>query len=404
MGTRIYISVEGAVYFNSRRWGEDDDILQLFSRALLGVTIDSTFDAVYSHVAREWHQQDDIINPFHDSRHDLIRTVWIFNLDNDVLRLENKDCYRQLPLAIVRSRAVTITDLHLCAPPRPPELGSQSFIPPPDVKLLTLRREGLDPTRMERRRAFVSRILADFAFQWRHMLCSRYRDSTFRKFAAAIIQIATLDFNVVELTEPRYASHGFLVFLHNLPEWDPFKEPIIPIAGTSTSIVISRHIPHAIAMIQSHFADAAIYRISRMAEGLSNEYRSYLILTVKEVFLYRIKSRSQVYTNPEPLFNGQDPPSEGAVQLLLEAIYGNFSKTRIHQLPIELQDLILDNVSEGPIERARVGCILECGSVFTWRCKNRNIEREIANRNRHEDTPVESQIWFGDHSGGVAYK
>ncbi|KAI2604592.1 hypothetical protein GGR54DRAFT_451199 [Hypoxylon sp. NC1633] len=399
MATWIHINAEGTIYFTSRRSADDDDILQLYSSALLGVTIDATFDAVYSHIAREWHQQDDIVNPFHDSRRSHIKTLWVFDLDNDVLRFDNENRRLQLRLSVLRSRAATITDFYPSAPPSLSEPGAQPSISPPYWKL---RRKGLDPERIERRRAFVGRILADFAFQWRHILCSRYNDSTFRKFASAIIKIATLDFNVVEVTAPRQGSGGFLVWLHNLPAWDPFKGPVIPIPGIS--IVMSRHIPHAIATIRNDFAKAALSRTSHTASESSDEYRSYLILTVREVILYRIKSDSEIYTKPERLFNGYDPPCEAAMQLILEATYGGSDKTLIHQSPVELQDLILDNISMGPIERARIGCILETGSVFTWRCKNRNIEREEGCRNRTQFTPVESHIWFGDQPSGVAYK
>ncbi|KAI1174447.1 hypothetical protein F4777DRAFT_385053 [Nemania sp. FL0916] len=397
MGIFIHISTEGTVYFAERRHGDDDDMLQLYSRVLLGVTIDSTFDAVYSRVSSKWHLQDDIFYPFHDRRRSLIQTVWVFDLDLDILRFDKEDCHRQLPLSVIRSRAATLADFHPYAPPRLPEPGSQTSISPPYRKL---RRRGLDAERIERRRAFVGRILADFAFQWRHILCSRYNDSTFRKFASAIIKIATLDFNVVEVTTSRHGIGGFIIWLHNLPGWDAFKERVIPISGTSTSVVMSRHIPHAIAMIRDHFA-----KTWNSGPDGCWEYRSYLILTVREVILYQINSDSpEIYTEPKRLFNGYDPPCQEAIQLLLEATYSGCDTTLIHQSPVELQDLILDNVSMGPIERARVGCILECGSRFAWRDKNRDIKREEVFRNREPWTPVESHIWFGDRSSGLAYK
>jgi hypothetical protein len=78
--------------------------------------------------------------------------------------------------------------------------------------------------------------------------------------------------------------------------------------------------------------------------------------------------------------------------------------TPLRGLPIELHDAILDEVSAEPIERARVGCLLDAGSVFTWRCGNRGIEREVGRRSRTPWTPVESHIWFGSHHSGIAYK
>lgn len=93
-------------------------------------------------------------------------------------------------------------------------------------------------------------MLADFAFQW-SVLCGRYNNSTFRKLACAIIRIITLDFNVEEVTTSRLGTGGFLVWLHSLPEWQPFSEDIVRVGGVS--IVISQHPRHAITLIRNNF-------------------------------------------------------------------------------------------------------------------------------------------------------
>ncbi|KAI1291256.1 hypothetical protein F5Y03DRAFT_388563 [Xylaria venustula] len=379
MATWIHISAYGNFYFTSRRSADDDDMIQLYSGALRELT----FDAVYSHIAREWHQQDDIVNPFHNSRRNHIESCWIFDLDNDVLRLTKENRHLQLPLSFIRARSITITDFESYTPSGLSEPGSRPFLAPP---YYNLRRKWLNPERLGRRRAFVGRILHDFASQWRHVLCGRYNNSTFRKFACAIIRIATLDFNVVEATTSRQGSGGFLVWLHDLPKWDPFKKDIVPVS--KISIVISRRTTHAIAMIRKDFAKTTPSAPPQIASTLSDEYRIYLILTVREVALYRIKNDSKIYTKPERLFDGYKSPSEKALQLLLEATHGHFTGTLTRQLPLE----------------ARVSCLLKCRSIFTWKCGGRNIEREESCRNRTQSTPVKSHIWFGDHPSGVAYK
>lgn len=137
---------------------------------------------------------------------------------------------------------------------------------------------------------------------------------------------------------------------------------------------------------------------------ISNESLTYLILSVREIILYQINAYTERYTKPERLFDGIHPPSDKTIKLLLEATQTKASMTPIHRLPVELQHMILNKVSAGPIESARVGCILDAGSVFTWKCGDRSIEREEGHRNRMPWTPVESHIWFGNYSSGVAYK
>jgi hypothetical protein len=64
----------------------------------------------------------------------------------------------------------------------------------------------------------------------------------------------------------------------------------------------------------------------------------------------------------------------------------------------------LDEVSAGPIERARIGCLLYAGSNFGWTCGNRIVEREEGRRNRTSQTPVESHVQFDGCDSGVAYR
>ncbi len=125
---------------------------------------------------------------------------------------------------------------------------------------------------------------------------------------------------------------------------------------------------------------------------------------MQEIILYRINNHSERYTKPERFFNGTHAPSDEAVELLLKATQSSAPKTLFHSLPIELQDLILANVSEGPIESARVGCLLNAGSAFPWKCGDRDIEREEGRRNRSPWSPVESHVWFGDYFSGIAYR
>lgn len=120
--------------------------------------------------------------------------------------------------------------------------------------------------------------------------------------------------------------------------------------------------------------------------------------------MYRINSELERYTEPKCLFNGIHPPSDEAIELLLQATQTSAPTTPLRKLPVELQDAILDEVSAGPIESARVGCLLDAGSAFTWRCGNRNIEREEGRRSRTPWTPVESHICFDGHPSGIAYK
>jgi hypothetical protein len=240
-------------------------------------------------------------------------------------------------------------------------------------------------------------MLSDFAFQWRHIFNGDYNNLTFRRFAYAIIKIVALDFNVKEITRSRPGLGGFLVWVHNLPGWDLPSSHIFKFGATS--IVICQHGLHAISLIRKDFAKQA-----QLISNPTKETFTYLILSVREVVLYRINSEYERYTGPYRLFDGQHPPSDEAIELLLQSVQQSFKLPILRKMPIELQDSILDEVSAGPIERARIGCLLDAGSKFGWLCGTHIIEREEGRRSRTHQSPVESHVQFDGNDSGVAYR
>ncbi|KAF2022029.1 hypothetical protein BU24DRAFT_417677 [Aaosphaeria arxii CBS 175.79] len=401
IATFVYIARQGTVYFGDRLSSDrlcfdDEDMLEFFSRQLIGEAQTSTFDKLYPTFSVQWYQQDDIIDVFDDPRSVIIETVWIFDLDGDILRFNKKDHSLYVPLSLVRQRPILISDFEPYERPTPPNHTLDLGFQPPYWEM---QHVGLDLQCLARRKAFVCRALADFAFQWRHILCSRYNDSTFQRLAYGIVRIATFDFDVEEYDYPHLEVTAPLVFIHMLPEWESFHGQIVPVGRIS--VVLSRDPQHALALIRDDFANRSALQCD--SSGTDSD-TTYLILSVQHIVLYQISRRYERYTKPVRLLEGTHPPSDEAIELLLKTTQVSSPKTRINRLPVELQDMILDEISEGPIERARVGCILNAGTLFQWRSGGRDIEREESWSGRIEETPVESHILFGDHFSGVAYR
>ncbi|KAF2453071.1 hypothetical protein BDY21DRAFT_388296 [Lineolata rhizophorae] len=379
MAAYINLSLQGTVYFAAHRSAEDGAMLQLYSNRLVGVVRESTFDVLYSSVARDWHQQDDVVTPFNGRRWIHVGAVWTFDLDSAILRLDKRDRNLWVPLDLVCQRSITISNFKPYELPQTLAKHSLQSVYP--ALCWKMRCKGIDLRYLQRRKVLVSRILVDFAFQ----------------LAYAIVRIVTLDFTVEEATLSRQGTGGFLVWINNLPEWDFASGDIVRVGGTS--IVICQHAPHAVTLVRKDFAKQI-----QSTPGSADESLTYLVLSVQELILYRINSELERYTEPKRLFDGTGPPSDEAIELLLQATQTSAPTASLRKLPVELQNAILDKVSAGPIERARVGCLLDAGSVFAWRCGNRNIEREEGRRSRTPWTPVESHIWFGGYPSGTAYK
>lgn len=361
--------------------------------------VESTFDALFGGIHREWYQQDDVIDPFDDRLHIHVATVWTFDIDDDTLRFDKKDKRRKIPLSALRQRPIEISDFEHYKPPVIPSFNSQSVLQPP---YWHLRSGGLASPSLQRQKAFVSRMFKDFSYQWRHILQSRYNNSTFRRLARAVIRIATLDFRIIEVTSWRQARDGFLVWIHDLPKWEPYVDDIVRVGRTS--VVLSQHLSHAVTLIREDFAKRSPSSSVQSASGAADVGSVYLVLSVKDIVLYWISSESDKYTRPEPFLDGKNAPSSKAIELLLFATQTRVPTTAVQLLPLEIQDMILDKVSDGPIESARVGCLLNFGSNFQWKSGQRLIERQDRHTGRTPWTPVESQIWFGDCFSGIAYK
>jgi hypothetical protein len=364
-----------------------------------------TFDALYLHFAGTWHQQDDIVHPLHDgrcisdSRYAQVETVWTFDLDNDILRFDKEYQHKQISLELARRAFIATSDFKPYSPLEHPKHTSTVVLPQTNW---SPRRKELDLALLKRRKALLSRVLDDFAFQWRHVLCGPYNNSTFRRLAYAFIRLLTLDFTVVELVKPRQGTGGALVRLQDLPKWNPWSGDIVRRGGVS--IVFSQHTPHAISLIQADLRKWKISSLQHNSSGTSDVARTYLIFTMREMILYQISEALERQSKVQPLFSNAVAFSPEAVDILLEATQSRTPVVYFQNLTIELQDMILDRTAAGPLLHAKLGCNLNIGSAFTWRRDGRDIEREESIRNRSSESPVESQIWFDDHFSGLAYK
>lgn len=365
--------------------------------------VETTFDALYSLLTGKWQQQDDIVYPFHgnrradDFRHVLVDAVWTFDLDNDTLRVQKEKHSARVSLELVRRNPITTLQYESYMPLVIPESSFPAVYPSPSV---VLRRQNLDLSHLRRRKALVSRLLNDFTFQWRHVLRGPCNNSTFRRLTYAIIRILALDFTIVETNVPRQGPGGFLVRLQDLPRWNMSTTDIVRVGAVS--IAICQHLVHAESVISADFRKSMKSKLKADSTHGTDDFRTYLIFSTQEIFLYRISSYVERYTKPERLFEGTSGLNPRAVDLLLEATQQHTST--FPALPNELKDMILEKVTAGPLQRAKFGCHLNIGPIFDWKFEGRSIEREEGCRNRTDDTPVESKIWFDDCFSGLAYK
>lgn len=368
------------------------------------IFVESNFDALYYGISRsDWRMQYDIPSPFGDHRECLVSTVWTVDLDRDILTVQKKNLNLRVPLDRLRGGRIFISDMEPFEPPPLQTFNLSRNFPQPtwDPKLVGTQRQIM----------FVGKMLEDFSHQWRHVLRSRYNDATFRRLACGILRIVSLDFTVKEVgSRP---GGGVLVALENMPRWEPFPKRIIHLG--SVSVVLCQHATHALPTLGEDLEQRrARYQLyspppphDRVCQTIT-----YLILSVREVFLYRVctcNKHSPMYTKPEPLFNGTDKPSPRALGYLFMAAPAQRQSSTLHNLPVEVQDSILGKISRGKVESARVGCMLSLGTPFKWERDNGGgrggmIQLQTVLTTKPYDVSVESQIWFDGFPSGLAYK
>ncbi|KAF4635750.1 hypothetical protein G7Y89_g2348 [Cudoniella acicularis] len=199
---------------------------------------------------------------------------------------------------------------------------------------------------------FLSRIFLDFNHQWRHIFRWIYADSTFRKLSYAILQIALLDFRIVE--DASRWNHkslwGAYVNAHQLPPWQACEDSFFRVGNTF--VVLDQGLQRAMAIVEQHAKD----NITHPSD--EQQPTKYFLLSVRHVMLCRAgKGGVLSYTQPTPFLNGVDAPSPEAIKITLEGLSPPYPHkiTKLHQVPIEIQDRILEHASErSGISTARV--------------------------------------------------
>ncbi|KAH6707846.1 hypothetical protein BKA61DRAFT_135159 [Leptodontidium sp. MPI-SDFR-AT-0119] len=390
---------EGLVFSGVRNAENLGEALALFSRLLFRKPKNATFDALSQGIHADWSLHDDIVNPLGDKRQALV-TVYTFDLDQDMLYFSDATQNLQIPLSCFRSDEIVLLEMMKPYEPPPPPSLKNGALPPPYWK----------PTQSASVRSvsFVKRVLSDFGHLWRHILRRGYSEHTFRQFAMAILRIGSLDVDIREeasrwLHTSMLSQRGPYVWIHSRPTWKACGEQIFPLG--KIMVVLDQNLDKAHSLAE---ADASKLLITEPPNSML-----YLLLSVRHVALYKVDCNGVTKcTEPAALLNGIDCPSNEAVLLLLHATAAASPpppRTSVHKLPVELQDRVLSNVSEGQVKAAHLGCLLELGSTFGWlrsddTRRGGQIEALLSPTHRHETTPVDSKIYFDGVFSGLAYR
>ncbi|KAJ4259677.1 hypothetical protein NW762_007607 [Fusarium torreyae] len=370
----------------------DEKNLKLFAGYLIRRTTDQVLESIKAGVPVIWHETYDVINPFKDGdiRSAGLESVWLFDLTNNALFIRKKDLFSSVNLDLARQRRLTLDDFT--------PLSSPSAGPTDRIEQLVLHKlwepdfECISQTKHVPRR-----ILKDFAYIWRHLLRKQQNDITFSRLAHAIVNIAMLKFSVSDRTGFDHSKGGPYVWIDDLPQWDTPNDNFVRV-GTSW-FVLTQDVPHGVDLIQQY-----IHNQNRNGKILTSSSQIYIILTLQHIILCRAHGKDLEWAQPEVFFNSEETISDRAIDMILWAAHSPSEPTLLHNLPVEIQDLILRFSCVSSVGAAVLGCQLGLGSPFTWGNKGTIIELEECKRKRNEFSQPESQIFLDQGFTGVSYK
>ncbi|EXK83287.1 hypothetical protein FOQG_12467 [Fusarium oxysporum f. sp. raphani 54005] len=252
--------------FTHSHWSQElpRSVKQLFNLALSNFNKDEISRTLERGIDLEWEDVYDQVNPFGDTRGRSFNSVWTFDLDKDVLFLTKHDKLCSAPLSLARDRLLTLDDFELVRSPTE-EIVEEITVSAPywDLQL------DVD----QRKKAFLGRILRDFAY--------------------AVIWIISMDFGIVERTgfEHVGGGGGRYVGAADLPRWDAPNKTIVQVG--SCWFVLARNIRKGLAMIREHMGSLAA--IAETTTGTA----SYAILTLRQIVCCKVHDGDLVYTRPE---------------------------------------------------------------------------------------------------------
>ncbi|CRK28886.1 hypothetical protein BN1708_015365 [Verticillium longisporum] len=340
-----------------------------------------------------WSEVYDIVNPFGDRRDSLYDSTWVFDLDRGVLSRNKRSGSSTVPLELACNRALSVDDFLPVTPfPAPTAPTASTF-----SSDFTVPCWNLDVGDLSREKSFVGRILQDFGHTWRHILRHSYNQETFLKLAIAAIRIAALDFTVAERTGWDRSPGGPYAFVCDLPEWQKPASKFVQAGGSW--FVLVQDLNSGLEEIRRHFT----LQTAKQPATLRRR-TTYALLSLRQVAIVRLTGDGEMKgTQPAALFDGWNPPTSRAIELLLWMNRRPQWPTLLNSLPVELQDRILYFTSASTVGAAKLGCEIGLGSRCLWNDDGKSLQLEHIKRKRSKLNPVESQIRFGPWMSAVSY-
>jgi hypothetical protein len=282
----------------------------------------------------------------------------------------------------------------------------------------------------------VYRMATDYEHSWR-MFGLAIESHGLNHFAMGILSCFTLNFEVRKVIGLNLHLHPFVnsVSASNFIRWRTWPSPqvVTTVNFGSTQVMFTEQMDLAASLVHEHFAiiilhDLEPYRFETtrrtdtgVVVDVVHDYTPfhvkvhYVVTSLREIQYFTkthaIHGTTMIRTPVQLFFKFAGPPSVAGVRLLLNAIHqGTYPlHSPIHDLPIEIQELILDYAcpqkTHNMFERAVFAAKLDIGVPFSFISKNHPVVLCSLERDRklYPEEP-EYHVFFGDTYAGLVYR
>lgn len=252
----------------------------------------------------------------------------------------------------------------------------------------------------------VYRIVSDYHHAFLDSGDNLSSEQGFQRLSLGILSCFTLNFST-QIREPAQFDASTTTLIHktysrDYCRWRSWGMPpvVLTVNLGSTVIIFTQRIDNAATLVQDHYLEIMSGSTSTITYVVCSLFEVQLFLRNDKVFESTIVSMF--------LYSSHSPPSTTAVRWILNAIHGSYYplRTRLHGLPVELQEQVLDFVSVCEIDRAYYASILNIGISFDWKSNKMHLKLlKKSNMNRHINAVhAEQMVIFHDQYVGVAYQ
>jgi hypothetical protein len=282
----------------------------------------------------------------------------------------------------------------------------------------------------------VYRMATDYEHNWR-MSGLAVESHGLNHLAMGILSCFTLNFEVRKVIGLNLHLHPFVnsVSASNFIQWRTWPNPqVIPTVNLgATQVIFTERMDLATSLVHEHFANIILHDLEDYRFETTTledtgvivesgpDYNPfyvkvhYIVTSLREIQYFtktHVNHETIMTCTPvQPFFDFAGPPSEAGARLLLNAIHkGTYPlHSPIHDLPVEIQELILDCAcpleTYNLFERAIFATKLDIGVPFSFTSKNHPVVLcdSGPDRNLHPTEP-EYHVFFWDTYAGLVYR